>query len=156
MIQRDARDLDRRHTMGPVLRLYQDRACGVSPSRERQVRLERPAVDVGSGGFEPTRHRGVQRDGGVGARDHAEPQDSRRTPWWKGSDASERQLERRLSDVKVHALDDRGAGRVGRVADERQRQMHVFWANNLQPAGAITQRGDNRRPFGRDRGTRVV
>ena len=40
----------------------------------------------------------------------------------------------------------------GRVAGERQRQMHVFRTNNLQPASAITQRGDDRRLFGRDRG----
>jgi len=156
LIQGDARDLDRRHTMGPVLRLYQDRACSVAPSRERQVRLERPAVEVGSGGFEPACHRGVQRDRSVRACDHAEPQDSWRTPWRKGPDASERQLERCLSDVKVHALDDRGADGLGRVAGKRQRQMQVFWTNNLQPASALTQRGNDRHLFGRDRSTCIV
>lgn len=118
--------------------------------------MERPAAQAGSGGLEPARHRGLQRDDFVRTLDHAEPQGSWRTPRWKGTGAPERQLERRLSDVQVHALNDRRTDRVGRAAGKRQRQVHVFRANNLQVASAIAQRGDDRRLFGSDRGTRVV
>ena len=118
--------------------------------------LERPAVRRGSGGLEPAGHRRVQREDGVSAVDHTEPQDVRRTSRRKGTDAAERQPEGRLSDLKAHALDNRGADGVGCLAGERQRQMHVLWANNLQIVSAITQRGHDRRLFGRDRGTCLV
>ena len=118
--------------------------------------MERPAVLVGAGGLEPVRHQGVKSNDGVRAPDHAEPQCSWSTPWWKGTDAPERQLERRLSDVLAQAFNDRGADGVGRVAGEGLRQVHEFRVNDLQPASAVTQRGDDRRLFGRDGGTCVV
>ena len=142
--------------MVPVRRPQPERSRRVAPPPQRQVRLERSAVQAGSRGLEPARHRGVQGDGGIRARNHSEPQDSRRPPRRKGTDTSERQLEWRLDDVLAHALDDRRADRVGRVAHERQRQVHVFRANHLQPASAVTYRGDDRRRLGRDRGTRLV
>src|SRR5207245_963976 len=100
----------------------------VSPPRKREVRRVRPLFPFDAYHLEPVRYRALECNGGGGSFGDPQPKDARCAGGRKDPDASKHDLESRLIDPRGHAIDDLLARCFVDLADERERQVQMFWA----------------------------
>jgi hypothetical protein len=136
--QRDAIDLDGRD-LGPFGHSRPIGWTAVPPSSERQVRTKRPLVPRDAGLGQTPGYLAVQIDGGVDPGHDSQVEDAGRTPRGKRTQSPESDPEGIDGNVTGHQVDDGRGTCLGDLADEHQREMHLFRPDQPESSPASSE-----------------